>query len=112
MTTNQFDPTDIRGMERAFADRQARDQLQADTEASDIIWLMNEPKGRRIVWRLLEQAGVFRTSFNTNSMTMAFNEGQRNIGLRVLGLVHGHCPALYNTMVEESKNGSNQHADD
>ena len=107
---NDFDPTDIRSQEREKEERRVREKMTADTESSDIRWMMKGPKGRRIIWRLLEQAGVFRSSFNPNSMTMAFQEGQRNMGLRLLGLVHEHCPEHYNTMVEESKHG--QHADD
>lgn len=100
---NDFDPTDIRAQEQAKEEKRTRDKLDADTEASDLVAQMSDQRGRRFVWRILEQAGVFRTSFNTNSMTMAFNEGQRNIGLRLLGLIHEHCPLSYQTMVEEQK---------
>ncbi len=104
------DPTDIRSLERSHATRQEQGRLQAETEISDIKWLMKGPRGRRHIWRQLEQAGVFRSSFNTNAMTMAFQEGQRNLGLRLLGMVHEHCPELYPIMVEESTHG--KHADD
>jgi hypothetical protein len=72
-------------------------------EVSDLLWLMGSKRGRRIVWRLLEEAGVFRTSFNTNSLLMAFAEGTRNYGLRVLGLIHTHCPELYAPMLKEQR---------
>ena len=39
-------------------------------------------RGRRIVWRFLERAGVYRLSFNTNAMAMAFAEGN---GTRACG---------------------------
>lgn len=104
-----YDPTDTRALDRAHAERQTRDKAQADTEASDVKWLMKGPRGRRHIWRQLELAGVFRSSFNTNAMTMAFAEGQRNIGLRLLSMVHEHCPELYNCMVEENTHG--KHAD-
>ena len=106
---NTYDPTDTRALDRAHAERQTRDKAQADTEVSDVKWLMKGPRGRRHIWRQLELAGVFRSSFNTNAMTMAFAEGQRNIGLRLLGMVHEHCPELYNIMVEENTHG--KHAD-
>ena len=62
------------------------------------------------MWRLLDQAGVFKLSFNTNAMSMAFAEGNRNYGLRALGLVHALCPELYPTMIKENTNDRN--ADD
>lgn len=68
---------------------------------------MGKARGRRIVWRLLEQAGVFRLSFNPNAMTMAFAEGNRNFGLGTLLKIHALCPELYPVMVTENSNGRN-----
>lgn len=77
-------------------------RLAQDQDRSDLCWLMSDKRGRRIMWRLLEQAGVFRTSFTTpNSMTVSFNEGRRTIGLSFLAEVHEHCPVRYNDMVKE-----------
>lgn len=97
-----YDPTDIRSQERAKAEAEKRNKLAKDTEASDVKWLMKGKQGRRIVWRLLEQAGVFRLSFNTNAMQMAFNEGTRNYGNRLLALIHSTCPELYPVMLNEA----------
>lgn len=106
-----YDPTDIGGLERAQKEAKAREQTRTDTEVSDLKWLMNGgPRGRRHIWGLLAQSGVFRSSFNTNAMTMAFQEGQRNIGLRLLSMIHEHCPESYTVMVEENTHG--KHADD
>ena len=85
---SNYDPTDIRSQERAKADTDLRNKLAKDTEEADLKWLMGSKRGRRIVWRFLDRAGVFRLSFNTNSMTMAFNEGNRNEGLRILAQIH------------------------
>jgi hypothetical protein len=98
------DPFDTRGLERIQANNALRIKLDRDSEESDIRWLMSSKRGRRIVWRLLDQAGVFRSSFNTNAMTMSFAEGNRNYGLRVLSQVHTLCPELYPTMTKEQTN--------
>ena len=98
---SQYDPLDLRGQERAKAERATRDRIDRENEQADIKWLMSNKRGRRVVWRLLDQSGVFRSSFNTNSMTMAFAEGNRNYGLRILALVHDLCPELYPTMMKE-----------
>lgn len=99
---SSYDPTDIRSQERAKAETETRNKLAKDTEESDLKWLMGSKRGRRIVWRQLEQAGVFRLSFNTNSMQMAFNEGNRNNGNRLLAVIHSTCPELYPVMHNES----------
>ena len=108
---SNYDPTDIHSQERAKADTDLRNKLAKDTEEADLKWLMGSKRGRRIVWRLLDRAGVFRLSFNTNSMTMAFNEGNRNEGLRILAQIHTLCPELYPVMVKEQTH-DNRNADD
>lgn len=105
------DPLDIRGQERARSDQQLRDKLAQETEAADVKWLMSSKRGRRVVWRLLDQSGVFRLSFNTNAMQMAFAEGNRNFGNRVLALIHTLCPELYPTLVKENSHDT-RNADD
>lgn len=99
-----YDPLDTRGQAAAKSQKDIRDKLAQETEESDLKWLMGSKRGRRIVWRLLDQAGTFRLSFNTNAMQMAFAEGNRNYGNRVLALIHAHCPELYPVMVKEQRN--------
>ncbi len=86
--SKEFDPIDLRGQERAKSDRDMREKLARENEEADIKWLMGSKRGRRVVWRLMDQSGVFRLSFNTNSMQMAFAEGNRNFGNRMLAMIH------------------------
>lgn len=97
-----LDPLDISSQERAKADADDRAQLAARVEIDDMKWLMSNKRGRRFVWRLLDQAGVWRLSFNTNALTMAFAEGQRNAGLRLLAQITAECPERYSEMLKES----------
>ena len=108
---SNYDPLDLRGQERAKADTELRTRLARETEEADLKWLMGSKRGRRIIWRFLDRAGVFRLSFNTNAMQMAFAEGNRNEGLRMLALIHALCPELYPVMVKEQTN-DNRNADD
>lgn len=89
-----------------------RSRLAKTNEDEDFKWLMGSKRGRRIVWRLLDRAGVFRLSFNTNAMQMAFAEGNRNEGLRVLSQIHTLCPELYQVMVKEQASHDNRINDD
>ena len=100
---SHFDPTDIQAQERDAEVSADRNRKAADLEIDDLKWLMSNKRGRRFVFRVLERAGVWRISFNTNALSMAFNEGQRNEGLRLMANITAHCPDRYTEMLEESK---------
>lgn len=109
---SSHDPFDIRGQDRSAAEAEQQARAQREIEDADLKWLMGSKRGRRIVWRLLDRAGVFRLSFNTNSMQMAFAEGGRNEGLRILTQIHALCPDLYPVMVgEQVDDNRNRDAD-
>ena len=104
------DPTDIQAQEAIREAAKRRELVARQTAADDFKWLMGSKRGRRIVWGLLEDAGVFRLSFDTNAMKMAFAEGNKNYGLRILAMIHTLCPELYPTMTKENQH--DRHADD
>ena len=107
---SDYNPLDLKAQQKSKDSKKSADRIDRQNEESDIKWLMSSKRGRRFVWRLLEQAGVFRSSFNTNAMAMSFGEGNRNYGLQLLNLIHTLCPELYPTMLKEQKNVRN--ADD
>jgi predicted Fe-S protein YdhL (DUF1289 family) len=106
------DPTDLHGQEQARIERESRDKLGQRREAEDLKWLMSSARGRRIVWRLLERAGVFRSTFSATAMVMAFNEGQRNQGNVFLTEVMTHCPDRFLEMLTEQRKHDDRNADD
>lgn len=106
------DPTDPETLETRSEARAERARQAAQHEIEDLKWLMSSKRGRRIVWRLLEQAGVFRLSFNPNAMQMAFAEGNRNAGLRTLAQIHASCPDLFPLMLKEQSGDDRNLSDD
>ena len=76
------------------------DQAELANQIEDLRWVMSDKRGRRVVWRLLEIAGIYRLSYTGDDRT-AFNEGQRNVGLKLLAEVNQHCPAEYMEMLKE-----------
>lgn len=100
---SSFDPLDIRGQELSREKAQERAAATVKTEEEDIKWLMANKRGRRIVYRLLERAGVWRLSFNTNALQMAFNEGNRNEGLALLAKLMTYCSDAYAVMMKEQQ---------
>lgn len=96
-----FDPLDTHQQDAQREDEAKRRALVRKQEIADFKWLMADPRGRRIVWRQLAAAGVFQSSFDPTAMTMAFNEGRRSEGLRLLAQIHELCPDLYPIMMKE-----------
>lgn len=104
MLVSNYDPTDLRGQDELKAEKANQERLAKEVEEGDWKWLMGKPRGRRIVWRLLAEAGVDRLSFNTNALVMAFNEGNRSSGNRTLAKIFSHCPDQYSLMHRENTN--------
>ena len=75
------DPTDPNRYEREAEAEDAEAREIRRKELEDLRWLLGHPQGRRIALRLLDETGVFRSSFNHSGSLMAFNEGKRNVGL-------------------------------
>lgn len=101
-----YDPTDLTAVhERTEAQKAAQAQEQR-YEVEDLKWLVASKRGRRIMWRLLASCGVYRLSYEKgDALATAFNEGQRNQGLRLTALLLEHASSDYALMVQERTNG-------
>ena len=84
------------------SERQKRRRLQSQREDDDLLWLMNQPEGRRFLWRLLQACHLSDSSFTGTSATF-FREGERNVGLQVLADITRLCPELYARMAGETQ---------
>ena len=78
---SSFDPTDLHNREREAESEELAARERRRKELEDLRWLLAHPQGRRILMRLLDEAGVYRSSFNHSGSVMAFSEGKRHIGL-------------------------------
>lgn len=99
---HDFDPS---AEEDRATGAKARAEQEARWEIEDLAWLLSSKRGRRVMWRLLTNAGVYRLSYTQgDASATAFNEGQRNLGLRLLSLIMTHCSEAYASMVQERTN--------
>lgn len=96
-----FDPTDFDGLEEAANERQALASLRDRQEIEDLQAIMGDAAGRRFMWRLLGQTGVYRSSFTGEPHGTIFREGERNVGLRLLAIINRHCADEYAEMQKE-----------
>ena len=97
------DPTDLRGHEREAEADEAVAREKRRKELEDVKWMMAHPQGRRIAARVLDQAGVNRSSFNHSGSLMAFNEGRRDIGLWFTAEMLEATPTGYLKLLTEYK---------
>ena len=94
-------------MEYNAADR--RDIRKAEKEAKlrelqrreIVTGIMSVSPGRDWMLDVLEFCHIFATSFSSESLNMAFAEGQRSVGLRLLGDIMSACPDSYVQMMRE-----------
>lgn len=73
-----------------------------DQEVLDLQNILKQPWGRRFVWRYLEFCKIFTTSMTGNNWTF-YNEGQRNVGNRMLADVMEADPDAFTQMSKENK---------
>jgi hypothetical protein len=85
---NAADRKAIRAAEKAAATAEAQ-------RAEVIVESMATVPRRRYVWDKLADCGIFRTTFSTDPLQMAFNEGQRNAGLTLLNDIIQYCPEQF-----------------
>tara|TARA_R100000750_G_C2341849_1_gene94528 strand:+ start:45 stop:359 length:315 start_codon:yes stop_codon:yes gene_type:complete len=95
--------------EKSVKSQTQKDKNIRDTELEDWRLLLSKQWGRRLVWRILDQTGMYRTSFTGNSTTF-FNEGARNIGLWLVDEVLSADADQYLSMIKENNKQGDQNA--
>jgi hypothetical protein len=93
-----YDATDP----RQVGDRKKRERLRATRADGAFKALMGTPDGRLLIWDLLGECGVFRSSWDGHGGRLNFNEGRRDIGLQLLATINRLCPELFGVMMKEN----------
>ena len=67
--------------------------------------VMSTTEGRMFMNWLLGECGVWRISYSAKlpNETTFFNEGMRNVGLKIFSVIDQHFPKEWMTMREEAK---------
>lgn len=88
--------------------REAKRTARQDDRArqATIASIMSTNLGRQYVYNLLSRCHMFGTSFSTNALSMAFAEGERNIGLALVADIMPICSDQYITMIREANDRS------
>lgn len=77
---------------RKLKDQGARTKDREKQDSEDLKAVLGTIEGRRFVRGLLADCGEHRSSFHTNALVMGFNEGARNIGLKLKARISKASP--------------------
>jgi len=86
-------------------------------ELDDIVHVMRDAAGRRLIWRMLADANIFRSCFTGNSQTF-YLEGRREFVLPYYQDIMQACPELFwqaqqeNLLKNENQEATNDGTDD
>lgn len=89
------------GDEKQVKKRKTKIQIRKEQDKEDLRSILSSASGRRFMWKLLEECGVYKISFTGNSHTF-FNEGKRQIGLRLIEDIFDAAPNAYTEMRMEA----------
>lgn len=101
--TDEYLPIDLEAQAEMSAQEQEKAKQRKAQDAADWRFVLGDKRGRRVVWGLLEKAGVFKVSFSPEALQMAFNEGGRNLGLGILAAISEHAPDALRKMQSEAE---------
>ena len=82
---------------------------KTDAYSDDLIWLMRDPRGRRLMRNWIRSSGIFRSSYEgcegrDAAYEVAFNEGKKVFGYRRLAEIKHITPEMYLLMEKEGFN--------
>jgi len=100
-----YNPVDKGATDAARAEQAKQAALQRATRSDNVKWLMEDERGRDIVFWLLQASGLFDEPFNMNGLQMAHNTGRAWVGREIHNTVLVECPKLFVKMMEEHKSG-------
>jgi hypothetical protein len=87
--------------ERAAQDRKRK--LAQEQRAEDTKWLMSHAQGRRLMWAMLSELGLYRTPFVGENNKTNFNLGEHNAALRLHSQLLEHAPDECDLMAREAR---------
>lgn len=79
-----------------------KEKRQREKDLDDVRNVLTTLPGRRLLWRYLSECGVFRTSWHPSAL-IHFNEGKRDMGLKILADITDADENFLLQMMKENK---------
>lgn len=86
----------------ALREHEERARVERLQRADDLRAVMGTPEGRRFVWRLLNEAGLFSSSYTGEAISGAFTEGKRAFAVGLMKQLQAESRDAYVLMVGEA----------
>jgi hypothetical protein len=97
IAAKSFDASDEQAVSRRELDAKRREKALRDA----LFNFLSNRTGRDWMFQVLTDCHIFSTSFRANPHEMAFAEGERNIGLKLLAKVNAADPTAFIRMTQE-----------
>lgn len=104
MENDNYDIYDEESQQRERLSEKQK-QVARDTDRrNDLITITKSVSGRRFLWRLLAETGIYNTPFVQGSADgTAFECGRKNVGLKLLEEIMSVDCEVYATMMKENE---------
>ena len=76
-------------------------KLRESREKEDLSKMLNNPAGRRVLWRILDQSKLLAPDMFTGNSTTFYNLGKRDLGLWLYNEIMGSEPKAFMNMMDE-----------
>jgi hypothetical protein len=87
VTEELDDPLEPDAREQRLADKRLLESMAEDAQIAVFRDLLQDERVRDLMWRILAECGVYKSTFNRNFGDMALAEGRRQLGLWLLNEV-------------------------
>ncbi|GAN88044.1 hypothetical protein LU298_11435 [Komagataeibacter intermedius] len=96
-----YDPHDP----EQVSERRTRRKARAATDQLDLAWVASDPRGRRVLLRILNETQFMAGSFVPGDpLATAFREGQRDIGIKLHTVLTNAGEGVLSNILMESLN--------
>ena len=92
------------GDKKTVEKRKTKLELRSIQQNEDLRAILATPGGRRFLWRLLEQTGMYVSSYQgeERALPAIYREGMRSLGLWSIGEISSADPGAYALMRSEA----------
>jgi hypothetical protein len=80
--------------EEVAAYDEALEKKQYQDLLNDLVRVIDTEAGKNVLWHILSQCGIYDGGF-VNGELAYFNQGLKEVGLRIIGLMHDADLAMY-----------------
>jgi hypothetical protein len=75
------------GSEKQVKDAEIKQELSQDKEHNDLLFVLDTEQGRRVMWRILSHAGIYKSPYNHSGSVQNMNIGMGEVARWLLAQI-------------------------